>query len=371
MAVETLFPIRIDRPQDALNLCFTLTTRCNLNCAYCFNREALAADMSPELAYRLYNAYARMKAAAQQPDAPQAAKAQSTVSVILFGGEPTLNHPAIQAITRAAQEQGHRVLPRLVTNGVIAEALLDRLIEEGYYFQVSYDRVSAARMGEEKEEIVLRTIQKVSHAGLPLFLRSTIHAGNVEQMAEIIRDAQRFGADAVGFAPLALMGSAVKNAVARPSAADYVDNYLRALDLALELGINVYSAEINYLSKRGRASPAPTLVFLPDGSISYSIKYCSVSAAGARDLLVGRYDPETEALVFDRERIEQRARIFAANQPGQCGACSALAHCRGLNLFDILSIRENPGKVDSYYCEITRELLKRLEGKDLKGNVAY
>jgi MoaA/NifB/PqqE/SkfB family radical SAM enzyme len=361
MESKVLFPIQIDQPQRTLNLCFTLTTRCNLNCEYCFNRQALPSDMLPELAYQLYSAYAGIKTA----------PLSSVVSVILFGGEPTLNYPAVQEIFHAAADQGHKVLPRLVTNGVIDGAMLDQLIDDMYYFQVSYDGLFSARMGAATETIVKRTIQKVSEAGLPLFLRCTVHSGNVENMVEIIRDAKRFGADTVGFAPVALMGNAIRNAVSRPRLEDYVENFIKALELALVTGINVYSAEINYLSKKGRSAPAPTLVFLPDGSVSYSIKYCSVSSPGAQDLLVGSYDAEARRLIFDWDRLRERERIFAANQPGCCGDCSAFPLCRSLNLFDILSVRENPGHLDTYYCEITRMLLQRLEGFDLSGNIPF
>lgn len=361
MENEVLFPIRIDQPQCALNLCFTLTTRCNLNCKYCFNREALPSDMSPELAHQIYHAYANQKTTPQT----------SIVSVILFGGEPTLNYGAIQEISRAAEIHAHKILPRLVTNGVIDDGLLNQLIDDKYYFQISYDGVFNARMGVETERLVKRTIQKVSEAGLPLFLRGTIHSGNVEKMVDIIKDAKRFGADTVGFAPVALMGNAVKNAVSRPKLEEYVENFIKALEFALVEGINVYSAEINYLSKKGRISPAPTLVFLPDGSISYSIKFCSALSSGARDLIVGQYDPKAQSLAFDWERLQQRSRIFSVNQPRYCGGCSAFHDCRSLNLFDILSVVEDPGQLDSYYCDITRMVLKRLEGINLSGNIPF
>jgi MoaA/NifB/PqqE/SkfB family radical SAM enzyme len=359
MENKVLLPIRITEPQCARNLCFTLTTRCNLNCEYCFNREAVPVDMSPRLAYQLYHAYANLKTT----------PLTSIISVILFGGEPTLNYPAIKEILRAAQENGHRFFPRLVTNGVIEEALLDQLIGDRYYFQVSYDGEFSARMGKKAETLVKRTIRKVIKAGLPLFLRSTIHAGNVKKMVDIVKDASHFGADTVGFAPVALIGNAMRNAVSRPKLEDYVDNFIKALEYALAAGINIYSAEINYLSKRGRSSPTPTLVFLPDGSISYSIKYCSVSSAGATDLLVGRFDAEERSLTFWEERLQQRAQIFASNQFRYCGECSAFPDCRSLNLFDLLSVREDPGQPDRYYCDITRQLLMRLNGINLSGNL--
>jgi MoaA/NifB/PqqE/SkfB family radical SAM enzyme len=358
---KVLFPIQIDQPQSALNLCFTLTTRCNLNCAYCFNRETLPVDMSPALAYEIYTAYAALKVTPQT----------SIVSVILFGGEPTLNYSAIHEIFHAAEEQNHRVLPRLVTNGVIPEELLNRLIEDMYYFQISYDGGPGERMDVETGRIVRRTIARVSEAGLPLFLRSTIHAGNVASMVDIVRDSKRFGADTVGFAPVAMVGNARRNAISRPKPEDYVDNFIQALEAALDEGINVYSAEINYLSKRGRISPPPTLVFLPDGSISYSIKYCLSMSSGAQDLIVGRYDIETRSLTFFWNRIQQRSQIFSTNQKKYCLNCSAFPDCRSLNLFDLLSVMEDPGQLDSYYCDITRMVLQRLEGMDLSGNIPF
>lgn len=361
MENNPLFPIRIDQPQEAQNLCFTLTTRCNLNCDYCFNWETRPYDMRPELAYDLYTAYAGLRTTGQT----------AMVSVILFGGEPTLNYTAIQQISRAAAEQRHKMLPRLVTNGVIDDALLEKLLNDMYYFQISYDGDFSARMDGEKGQVVRRTIQRVSEAGLPLFLRSTIHSGNVGKMVAIVKEASRCGADTIGFAPVALMGNAARNAVSRPPLNEYVENFIKALETALELGVNVYSAEINYLGKQGRGSPAPTLVFLPDGSISYSIKFCSAASAGAQDLIIGNYDAVTRSLVFYWERINQRAAIFTANQSSYCGGCTALSLCRSLNLFDYLSVQQNPGKLDNYYCDITRALLKRLEAFDLSANMAF
>ena len=71
------------------------------------------------------------------------------------------------------------------------------------------------------------------------------------------------------------------------------------------------------------------------------------------------------------DRFQQRTRIFSVNQPRYCRGCSALHDCRSLNLFDLLSVMEDPGQLDGYYCDITRTLLKRLEGMDLSGNIPF
>jgi radical SAM protein with 4Fe4S-binding SPASM domain len=354
-------PYRVDRPMATSTVCLIVTNRCNIWCDYCFNyiRDSKHhEDMSPETAVgvidqlRYYHSQSTNK-----PFIPH---------IIFFGGEPTLNMKVIDNVMEYIDAHHIDCIPRLVTNGIMSDSLLDKLIDEMFYFQISYDG-EEANLRRYKNDIsspsarVIQTLHRVARANLPIFIRATVHAGNVHRMKDVVTFAAEHGATAVAFAPLALMGNALHTATLRPGIADYVENYFAALELALSLGIHFYSCEMDEFVRGGRPY-APPLVILPDGQIAFSIKFASSKVDRAPAFMVGHYQRRSEQhmIEFFDQKIRHLIQNFAVNQEKFCLNCSAFNYCRGRRMYDLFSANPAQDDYDSYYCTISRHILERL-----------
>jgi sulfatase maturation enzyme AslB (radical SAM superfamily) len=361
-------PFRIYDPLGAPTLCYLVTSQCNIYCDYCFNyAHSTGQKMAAELAVSVFDLYVRYHRAAKTP--------VFCPHLIFFGGEPTLNVPAILAVLEYANSNNIDCVPRVVTNGVMGDAVLERLIAERVYFQISYDgtedvlRRTRLTMANVNGHIV-PTIRKVVSSDLPVFLRATIHAGNVGSMADIVRFAVDEGVQTVAFAPLCMEGNAQRHQVGRPSIDDYERNYFKALDMALSAGIGFYSSELMYF-QRGGKSEWPPLVWLPDGHLAFTIKYGSSRMSGAESVIVGRYDVEAQALEIDTAKIESMMASFVRNQAQYCSGCAAFSACRGRRLFDLYATNPELAPFDQYYCEILRRLVNRLSSYDVSQNYVF
>ena len=356
-----LLPYRVDRPMMTNTVCLIVTNRCNISCDYCFNfvQEARGwEDMSPATAVGVLQELARYHAVhTSRPFTPH---------IIFFGGEPTLNQPVIDGVMKYINANHIDCIPRLVTNGVMSSSLLDKLIDEMFYFQVSYDGAEENLRHYKGSNVspsaqVIRTLKRISQAGLPIFIRATIHAGNVNSMKDIVRFSAEHGAATVAFAPLATMGNALNTRIQRPDITAYVENYFAALEQALAVGVSLYSAEMDEFRHQGRPF-APPLVVLPDGQIAFSIKYASSNMPGAMDFMAGHFQngKSEGAIAFFEERIRQAARNVILNQKCFCSRCSAFEYCRGRRMYDLFSANATAKEYDAYYCSLSRQIMERL-----------
>ena len=366
--VNEPLPYIMDSPLSSATLCFIVTNNCNLNCSYCFNYLSEGReDMTPETATGILKAY--LESGEQRKRIP------ALRHIIFFGGEPTLNIEAIRSIMKYINSHHIDCVPRLVTNGVIDRLTLAELVEELFYFQVSFDGFGSQFRKDRKGRVninsrIRETLRCVAEAGLPIFLRATVHAGNVGDMTDIVRFAHAHGVNTVAFTPVALMGNAVVSEIQRPDMDSYVENYYRALDTALHLGVNFYSSEMFHYH-RGGSSRFPPLVWFPDGYLAFTIKYSSSRGEKAQKVIVGKYHVEQNRIIIDSEKIAGMAMNFINNRSRHCGDCPALALCKGNLNFDLFSTNPRVEAYDTYYCRITGDIVKRLEHYDLSTNNPY
>lgn len=361
-------PYKIFAPMSSTSLCLIVTNECNLRCKYCFNYVRKNTErMSPGLAVSIVDLYIRFQR--------QLRKKHFCPQIIFFGGEPSLNDEAIFGVLEYLNRYRVDCVPRLVTNGVISDRLLSKFIEEKFYFQISFDGIHSYcrvdKSGACVNPIVVRTIEKVSEARLPIFLRATIHSENVTQMREIVKFAAAHNIDVVAFKTVDTEGNeSTRNGIGRPTIEEYIENYFSALELALSLGVNFYSSEVNEYQRKTKSYPPP-LVWFPDGHLAFTIKYASVLEHAADKVIVGKYSIEKEQIEFDCDKMETMAGNFLHNQRTHCLHCIAFDYCKGRRCFDIFAAVDNLEEYDAYSCDVTRQIIQGLNHHNLQYNQPF
>lgn len=125
------------RPPDSTSTVrfgLILTTGCNLRCKYCYVvPEAKPRMMSPECALRIIREKVKLDT--------------EKISLSFFGGEATLNMPALKAAVEYVKGLGIPYQFLINTNGTAPDEDLDYLISNNFIFIVSSDET-----GREKNQ---------------------------------------------------------------------------------------------------------------------------------------------------------------------------------------------------------------------------
>lgn len=192
-------------------LVFHLVNECNLGCAYCYaGLGEYGAPMKRMSEFTSIQAIDFLMDASK--DMPQ-------VSVILFGGEPTLNWDqlvnTVEYGKKHAKEYGKTIDFSLTTNGtVLTDRMIDFLVEHDVGISVSMDGDKETqdksrpykKDGIGSYDMVSRNAQKLisKHKTKPVAARVTLTKGypNVKHTFEHL---QGLGFHEVGFAPVSEM----------------------------------------------------------------------------------------------------------------------------------------------------------------------
>jgi len=114
-----------DKSHNLSEVLVATTWECNLHCSYCFvHNKKLTVNqerMSPDLAVRVIDALDRGLAHIEK------------ICIHLYGGEPLINIPAIEAMVRWASKKSKRFLFSVTTNGVINDSAVYNLLDKGHF----------------------------------------------------------------------------------------------------------------------------------------------------------------------------------------------------------------------------------------------
>jgi len=332
----------------------TLTNRCNLRCKYCFNYlEQNHEDMSPELAVAIIDYHVR--------ELREAGIEHPRLHILFFGGEPSLNPDALFAVMNYIDENQLECSPLLLTNGVIEPKLLDRLIEYRLFFQISFDgfanNLRITKSGQDSNAQVINTLEKRSTDNLPISLRCTIDAGNVDCMHQAVELAAKYKVTTVNFSPICMEGNAATNKIKKPEIDDYLNNYLKAQQMAQKLKVKIYSIET---ALANICTPRLPFVWLPDGYLSWTIKYSSTKLPETKEIIFGKFSLADQGLHFDAPRFEQIISNFSNNRMTHCADCEIFPKCRGWNIFDTYALGDSVTDYDRYSCKIAKRIMQHL-----------
>lgn len=207
----------LDRRQEAVNLCFILTYRCNLSCGYCYQHSLAEKSgipaMSGEFVDRFFSEYY-----------PQLfPKAPKKLLITLFGGEPLLpgNREAIRRIlAHARRRPSARVT--VATNATTLSGMADLIGPDRGKIrnvQVTLDgdrplhdtnRVPAS--GEPTFDATIDAVRQLIGLQVNVSLRVHLHQGRLDSarsLIEYLKAEQLLGHPqvAVYFSPINTFGS--------------------------------------------------------------------------------------------------------------------------------------------------------------------
>ena len=324
--------------------CLTLFTshECNLDCRYCYGRHPLHPPSSPRINL------GAIKLAADFI-ARQCLQAGMPFTMGFHGdNEPLLDPPLLQRCLEigrgAARGAGLPFQAFCTTNGVIDAQTVDWAAREFHGLTVScdgppplHDACRRRKDGRPTGAVVERTIRFLAAANLPfLRIRSTITACNAGQQSEIVRYLAQLGVTRAEFFPVYLQPDQPDIPGLQPDPDLFVLEFLRARQLARQLGLELTCSATRWPEAHGRfCFPLQhNLAITTGGQISACFR-CTGQPADDRFLrpveLLGKPD-------LFADFIAQTAPI-----PAQCSGCFNRQHC-SLGCPDICPLHDDPSQ---------------------------
>lgn len=330
-------PAPIDPAEIPLaTLVLEVAQACNLRCAYCYagggSYGGESRLMHPEVARR-----AARRLVESSGD-------RQLVTLVLFGGEPLLNVPALRAAVleaeAAASEAGKQLVVSLTTNGTrFTPTLLDFLREHRVGITVSIDgppeihdanrRYAGGRDRRTYADVVKGLALLRTHMPKPPAARVTLTPAQWSRIPEVFRHVLDLGFLEVGIAPVSPVTAALLPTTEQ--------------DAALFTGFALLAAQFRQAAAAGRVLPFSNLLDLLArlhvGSVKSSpcgagLGYLAADAEG-RFFLCHRLAGEDEFQVgnldagIDHAKIRVCLADQAASRAQACRACWARSLCAG------------------------------------------
>jgi len=344
---------------DKKSITFLLTTRCNLNCTYCYgNRKTDYKTLDFNFAKRMLCNYAETE----------------ELSRICFSadGEPTTEMELLKKIFHEAKRLNSDVLTEVITNGTFNEDTAKWLAENFDYIYISADLLPESHnkfrltiTGNPSSPSILKNLeffQKTPNKRVKIGLRATITNFNIEQQKEAIDFYyDNFGIDIFWVTPVItpIYDAAEKNCEPvdmMQFAITFIDAHAHAWQRGIFYESNL-TANFDGETNRACCACIPVPYLTVDGYISA----CKLAAygknAGKMDSMIyAQYDSKNDKIVYDAEKLKVLRSRTLQNMPTQCGICAVSKHCAGYCPGETLN--ENGGffRVKTNVCMALRYL---------------
>ncbi|MCL2426506.1 MAG: hypothetical protein FWD05_09240 [Oscillospiraceae bacterium] len=351
---------------------FFLTTRCNLNCIYCYNVEERSRMVEKTLPIDIAKAGIDYFFDVSQ-----------SRHIRFYGpGEPTQEFELMKQITEYTKTVCDDITVEMQTNGVFGDAVRCWVLENVNIVWMSFDgppdiqNFNRPIIGKYPSAPTIETNIKWfnenrGNHNLMVGARVTMTDKNIHRQKEMVDYFYDLGIRYVWTDPLfpsvgkiPVCNDIKKNNEYVFNMDGYLNNYIEAYRYAQKKGMFYGSflmcnfdgeADINCRA----CLPAPHLT--PDGYVSACDMVVFGENAYHMDCFIyGKWDAESKKFIFSHDKMEE-LRNRSTNALSHCNGCEARLHCGGYCLGEIVNETGMLTGQKPIICEAIRRLFKELE----------
>ncbi|MCE5188522.1 MAG: radical SAM protein [Eubacteriales bacterium] len=329
----------------------TLTTKCNMECPYCYVKPVSGSgEMTADQAREAVDALAE--------------RADGELVLYAWGGEPTQNPEALLAMVQQAQRY-RSVKVLLISNGVMDSALLEKLLTfRNLVFQISFDGLISQsrqkRLIARDDSLVkmLDSMETISRVSKRVALRATVTRGNVSELKNcLVPTARRFTNRIILEHLHTFNGRAVAMRHEAPDVSDYTNLIFDLVPFAEEQGIHVKALPLDHLRSGGPNDRMNFLNVLPDGQVTVTNAIIHSSHPDFSALRIGAI--KSRHLVFDPEANTRLTQRYLYHYRQQCQTCFARTICHGSVQRYLFLANENLTEWDDLRCRYFQAVIAR------------
>jgi len=337
-----------------------LNNFCNLKCKYCFvGRENLTKKLEIELDFAkrgildFFNSY-------------------SSREIRFFAaGEPTLSFKRMQEISNWVKHvDGGDCSFELQTNGYFSRNIANWIGSNIDICWISCDGMPdvqnyyrPTKTGKSTSEIIERNIKFLASQSIVLGCRATISACNVSRQVEMINYFHQLGVRVVMSDPLFIpISNNLSDSKDKIDLMNYAKNFLEARRHAEEIGIfygSIFTVNFDEKTNLFCRACVPYPHLLPDGYVSCCDMATSGSDQKMSDLVYGKYEANSDTIIYDQNKIKQIQNRTAQNMPF-CHGCEVLYNCAGACLGEALNETGSIFGIKPQVCDAIKYLAKNM-----------
>lgn len=345
---------------------FFLTTRCNLDCIYCYTNKNAGVHAFQTLDFDF--------AKAGIDDYYQTGFAHH---VRFFGaGEPTLELDLMRKISEYALEKDRNTTFEIQTNGCFPEETAAWLAEQMDIIWISSDGVPAVQDyyrplfgGGRSSDVLERNIRDlIKNAKGTVGIRTTITGRNVMHQIEFIKYFSGFGIKNFWADPI-FSGIGETETSEEIDMDAFTGEFLRAARYAYQNGMTYGSILTCNFDEPGEYAcraclPVPHLT--TDGYVSACDMALFGNDANHMDVFIyGRWDETNRRIEYDEDKIRYLQSRKLSNL-SKCSNCAEGEYCRGYCLGEVMNETKNLFGCKSQICNSIRLLFRELTEQEKK-----
>ncbi|KPA13877.1 radical SAM additional 4Fe4S-binding domain-containing protein [Candidatus Magnetomorum sp. HK-1] len=314
------WPYNIKDKVSYLN--FTITNRCNANCSYCFAGDSPKKDMSPDTAKNI----------SENLEQIIDLNADYYPGIFFFGGEPTLNMGAIKSVMDVVNKHKWEIIPKIKTNGLFDEKLIDYFEKEFFIMQFSYDgeKANHLRFSNNLTNKLINNIKLCRQIGLPIIFRPTLSYFNSPYLEEFIDELIFLGGKNIISINFGILnrnkgyGKELEKNI-DPDTKTFKYNYYKLIEKSYNAGIKINNMHITNLYRKTNKSDLPAYISI-DGKISVGCIYGD--SIDERQMTYGLF--RNNRFEIDKDRLEEMKNNFLSNKFLHYSQnCFCRSTCRG------------------------------------------
>ncbi len=311
-----------------------LTSRCNLNCRYCY---AEAGKKNIDMPWEVARAGIDLVAA-------NAGILGNDSFAVGFhgGGEPTVAWPLFveccEYAKQVAEQKGLNLELFSATNGVLDPGKREYITHNLKTVNISLDGPEDIQnynrpmpSGAGSYAAIRDTLEYFDKLEFFYGIRSTITDSNVARMEEIAEHiCKTFRPAYLHLEPAWFCGRCLSTHEVPPEDDAFVRGFLRAQAIGDEYGVNVHysGARLDVLTSKFCGAPGDSFTVLPEGIVTSCYEVTEMTDPRAAMFHYGKYDPSTGSFHFNDERIESLKKLSVDHIPF-CEDCFCRWHCAG------------------------------------------
>ncbi|MCD6215494.1 MAG: radical SAM protein, partial [Candidatus Aenigmarchaeota archaeon] len=312
--------------ENPKTLVIVLTEKCNLKCPYCrasggegtkklnFNFIKKAIDYFIEKGYD--KPYIRVNFYAK--------------------GEPTTEFNLMKTTYKYLQSKTDKIKSSIFTNGVFSKKIAKWLSKNIDMIDMSVDgypkiqnKQRPLKNGNASSPIVEKNIKYFIRNGNYLRINSVITNFSVHKQSEILKYFYSLGVKKIIFTPVVIEGSCIENNIQYLDRKVFLDNFLKARELAEDFSISLTSG-YRLLDRKTKkyCDLGHLFLLLPDNYISTCRAVVSKNAKNAEPFIIGKYDPIKDKIYIDEDKRKKLEKIDLYNF-STCLKCPIKYKCAG------------------------------------------
>lgn len=345
---------------------FFLTTRCNLDCIYCYTNKNTDSHLHQTLDLEFAKA-----------GIDDYYKTDFRHHVRFFGaGEPTVEFGLMQEILAYAKGKDINTTSEIQTNGCFSNEIAFWIAENIDIVWISSDGLPEVQDyyrplagGGRSSQILENNIRYlVDNTKGTVGIRTTITNSNVHNQIELIKYFSRFGIKNFWVDPIfPNIGSAYSFEDLNMEV--FIREFINAVKFAYENGMTYGSILTCNFDEPGEYAcraclPVPHLT--SDGYVSA----CDMALFGNDDnhmnvFIYGKWNKEKRMIEYDLEKIKQLQGRKLSNMP-KCANCIVGEYCRGYCLGEVVNETKSLFGCKRKICEPMKALLQELTPEEKK-----